>query len=240
MNDSLFIHKEVNPLLLLHVHHSFSPGATKINRMSSGGTRAARASSSRQVKQELVRLLFGKKYSKTGPEGHKKLDYASYSYGDLKRAYFERLQEIHPDKNKSTQMAVLPETKESFLALQDAWDKYEDLAKALERVRSKGQGNFTKFGVGCSFSDSDEERALRNEITDQACRGWFSSGLLSAESSKSGKDVSTKIQVTSLIDDDLFVEVESESSAIDQVAKDEARTSNKKTPLKTLIPGFKG
>ena len=60
--------------------------------MSSGGTRAARAATSRQVKQELVRLLFGKKYSRTGPEGHKKLDSAAYSYAELKSAYLEKLQ----------------------------------------------------------------------------------------------------------------------------------------------------
>ena len=60
--------------------------------MSSGGTRAARAATSRQVKQELVRLLFGKKYSRTGPEGHKKLDSGAYSYAELKSAYLEKLQ----------------------------------------------------------------------------------------------------------------------------------------------------
>ena len=34
------------------------------------------------------------------------------------------------------------------------------------------------FGVGCSFDDSPEERDLRNDIMDQACRGWFSSGAI--------------------------------------------------------------
>jgi len=34
------------------------------------------------------------------------------------------------------------------------------------------------FGVGCSFDDSPTERDLRNDIMDQACRGWFSSGSI--------------------------------------------------------------
>jgi len=34
------------------------------------------------------------------------------------------------------------------------------------------------FGVGCSFADTPEERIRRNEIMDQACRGWFTDGYL--------------------------------------------------------------
>jgi curved DNA-binding protein CbpA len=209
--------------------------------MSCGGTRAARAASSRQVKQELVRLLYGGKYSKTGPQGHKKLDSASYSYGELKQAYFARLQEIHPDKNKSSQTSVEhDESKLHFHELQQAWDHYEDLAKDMEKVQATGQRNFTKFGVGCSFSDNEQERALRSEITDQACRGWFSSGLLSGESNSSEADVSTKTPVTRLVDDDLFVEVDSKSSSKDPVSTETERNKNGKSPRRTLIPGYKG
>ena len=78
------------------------------------------------------------------------------------------------------------------------------MAKAMTKTQST-QSDFTKFGVGCSFSDSEEERALRSEITDQACRGWFSSGLLSARE-ESDKKISIKATTTSLIDDNLFVE----------------------------------
>eukprot|EP00980_Cylindrotheca_fusiformis_P008895 scaffold1900_cov123-Cylindrotheca_fusiformis.AAC.21 len=205
--------------------------------MSSGGTRAGRAASSRRVKQELVRLLFGKQYSKTGPEGHKKLDSAAYSHSELKRAYFSRLQEIHPDKNKTLESSVGEEAKKQFHALQEAWDQYEDLAKAMERVQSKGQTNFTKFGVGCSFSDNEQERALRAEIMDQAGRGWFSSGLLPAESSDaSEKPTPTISHATSLISDDLFVEVGDEPSPEDLAAT----KTRKKSSSRTLIPGYKG
>jgi hypothetical protein len=216
--------------------------------MSWGYTRAARAATSRQVKQELVRLLFGKQYARTGPAGHKKLDSAAYSYSELKRAYFARLQEIHPDKKKSS----IPEVEEDsstkntkvFHELQEAWERYEEMAKPMEKVQAD-QTNFTKFGVGCSFSDSEQERALRTEITDQACRGWFSSGLLSAEESSSNTQSNeetpptTPTNVTSLLDDNLFVEVKSSERRGDG-NHDIKDISKAKQPPKTLIPNFKG
>ena len=61
--------------------------------------------------------------------------------------------------------------------LQDAWMDYETLAKVMKKVDNKGaDASFTLFGVGCSFSDNDQERERRNEIMDQAGRGWFSAG----------------------------------------------------------------
>ena len=118
-----------------------------------------------------------------------------------------------------------------FHELQQAWHQYEELAKAMTKVQSK-QSNFTKFGVGCSFSDSEEERALRSEITDQACRGWFSSGMLS-ERNESEKESIIKSSPTSLIDDNLFVESVSEPKPM----------TNEKTkpssPRRTLIPNYK-
>jgi DnaJ-class molecular chaperone len=203
----------------------------------STGTRAARAATSRQVKQELVRLLFGKQYARTGPEGHQMLDYSMYAYGDLKKAYLERAQEIHPDKNKSNNV-VDKNSKHQFHELQDAWDKYEELAKAMKKVSSNTNGetpNFTMFGVGCSFADTEQERALRNEITDQACRGWFSSGSISATSSGSIHDdeETTPIyfKAVSLVDEDMFEEV-SEDHSREKDGKERSR-------LSTLIPGWK-
>jgi hypothetical protein len=46
------------------------------------------------------------------------------------------------------------------------------------------------FGVGCSFSDNETERALREEITNQACRGWFSAGQLAEVASAPGNKTS--------------------------------------------------
>jgi len=202
--------------------------------MNTGGTRAGQAASSRKVKQELVRLLFGGKYSRTGPEGHKKLDSAAYSYADLKRAYFSKLQEIHPDKNKAS-TAFGSDSKEHFHDLQKTWEQYSDMAKAMEKVQSQGQTDFTMFGVGCSFSDNEFEKDLRAEITDQACRGWFSAGELTARSEES-KNSSFRYTPSSLIDDDMFVEIDSDK---DKKRKDFSM-NRKGSSAKTLIPGYKG
>jgi DnaJ-class molecular chaperone len=209
--------------------------------MSTGGTSVFRAATSRQVKQELVRLLFGKQYARTGPEGHQKmLDYSMYAYGDLKKAYLERAQEIHPDKNKSNNNVdnnnKSKHSKHQFHELQDAWDKYEELAKAMKKVKNGETANFTMFGVGCSFSDNEQERALRDEITDQACRGWFSSGSIAAATSAI-HDEETKPTIyfkaeVSLVDEDMFEEVSEDHSR----EKDGKERSSR---LATLIPGWK-
>jgi len=227
---------------------------------TSGGTRAATAATSRKVKQELVNMLFGKKYKKTGPEGHRLLDYSIYSYNDLRKAYLERLQVIHPDKHRhastasSNQMEAPATTtnedpKKEFQKLQEVWAKYDEMAKSMMKV-SGGDGeaaNFTLFGVGCSFSDNDFERQLRSEITDQACRGWFSSGLL-AENSQDNSGTTQGgafPKRTSLVDDSLFVEeskVSGESTAKtgwNDLATTTRSTSTTTSSRKTLIPGFK-
>jgi len=141
--------------------------------------------------------------------------------------YLARLQEIHPDKNKSNEMSK--DSNKTFRELQQAWDNYQDMAKAMKKVQST-QSDFTKFGVGCSFSDNEEERALRTEITAQACRGWFSSGLLAAADNVEKKP-QMKANLTSLVDDDLFVEVSS------QVQPTKEAKSNRAP--KTLIPNYK-
>ena len=211
---------------------------------TSGGTRAARAATSRQVKQELVRLLFGKQYSRKGPEAHKMLDYSIYSYSDLRKAYLGRIQEIHPDKARSNKDLTATMThesiKEEFHDLQNAWDKYEEMASEMKKVGDgdKEDSNFTMFGVGCSFSDSEAERALRNEITDQACRGWFSSGEIAATSTftsnSSASNGMRNAQTTSLLHDDMFEEVIQESET-----DEAAPTWGKPSKPKTLIPGLK-
>ena len=207
--------------------------------MNSGGTRAGQAASSRRVKQELVRLLFGAKYSKTGPEGHKKLDSASYSYADLKRAYFAKLQEIHPDKNKGSALFGSDSSKQEFHDLQKTWEQYSDMAKSMEKVQSQGQGDFTKFGVGCSFSDNEYEKALRTEITDQACRGWFSAGELSART-ESSKNSDFRYTPSSLIDDDMFVEVDNDVEEREDLTLANTQPNEKIASAKTLIPGYRG
>ena len=232
---------------------------------TSGGTRAARAATSRQAKQEVVRLLFGKQYSKTGREGHRLLDYSIYSYADLKKAYLERLQEIHPDKLKQqhqqqTQPSVavqeedtrnnryLHTTTNHFHELQSAWERYDEIAKDMTKAFNKNASggaadpNFTAFGVGCSFADNEEERALRNEITDQACRGWFSSGALSAGTSAEEEDGNSKTpsprSSVSLADDDMFAPSDA-SATPDATTITYVNDTTIKSMSKTLIPGLR-
>ena len=70
-----------------------------------------------------------------------------------------------------------------------------------------GNNNFTMFGVGCSFSDTPIEREKRNEIMEQASKGWFPSASLSQSGEKSHEDHHECTQsYTKLSDDDLFMQ----------------------------------
>ncbi|GFH52875.1 hypothetical protein CTEN210_09351 [Chaetoceros tenuissimus] len=171
----------------------------------SGNSRAGALASSQLVKKRLVKILFHKDNSRKGREAHKKLDYASYSYDDLRKAYIQKVQLLHPDTAKQTISSAteqkaydnlnwrdvqdtIDQSKTSndhddFIELQEAWNAYEKNAKSMKKgMRDKAPSNFTMFGVGCSFSDSAEEQKLRADIMDQACRGWFTSGQIGEES----------------------------------------------------------
>jgi hypothetical protein len=65
------------------------------------------------------------------------------------------------------------------------------------------------FGVGCSFSDNEQEKELRSKIMDEASRGWFSAGQLSEKSSSQTLDDRQKAQTSqiSLASDDLFDQI---------------------------------
>jgi len=204
-------------------------------------SRAATAASNRRVKQELVRLLFGKESSasttttKLTPKEFvcrsQTLDYAQYSYRDLRVAYLERLHALHPDKTKHNSASSLDDNNattyvsghDSFVELQEAWDRYDQAAKMAQTVDADSvhkERNFTLFGVGCSFSDNDQEREWRSEITDQACRGWFSSGLIEEETAscsnqqglpQNGQQTDGNIHTPLLDhDDEMFVIVDDE------------------------------
>ena len=209
--------------------------------MSSGPSSGFRAASSGQVKQKLVRLLFGPKYSRKGPQAHRKLDASIYSFVDLKKAYLNRVKEIHPDKTrKNVTIAEAEKMKRSFQELQEVWKQYEELARAMKTVGNgnEAEANFTMFGVGCSFADTEEEKELRTEIMDQACRGWFSSGLLpeSTTSSHGNASIPFKIRPVSLLDDALFTDVTTMKT--ENVLVPSGGTSPK-SKKKTLIPGLR-
>ena len=176
-------------------------------------TRAASAANSLRAKQALVKVLFAHKYSGKGPQARKMLDHSIYTYDELRAAYLERVQQLHPDKyhdkrtlNDSVTMDK-EDAKRQFVDLREAWNRYEDVAKLMKRVSGGDEtaANFTLFGVGCSFSDNEEERNLRNEIMDQASRGWFSSGsLVERDSEKENGRTTSTVTKGPLCDDELF------------------------------------
>lgn len=181
-------------------------------------TRAGAAAFSLRAKQELVKRLFGPKLMRKGPESHRLLDHSIYTYDDLRSAYLEQVKLLHPDKHNARNISVAEkdENKRQFVCLQEAWTKYEEIAKVTNRV-SNGKdaaANFTMFGVGCSFSDSEDEKNMRANITDQACRGWFSAGAISHgnRNEKSGKFTAASQTTAPLVDDDLF-SVQGEASS---------------------------
>ena len=230
------------------------------------------------MKQKLVNLLFRENYSRTGPEGHKRLDFSIYSYEDLRKAYLKRLQVIHPDKihnkvvygnddnsdhgrrshcendvvfEKKENVHSKEDLKKEFQELQSTWDRYDELSKSMMKARGDGvAANFTQFGVGCSFSDTEEERILRQEITDQACRGWFSSGLVSSglttetsgdenQHAENTKEISFTKQRKPLIDDAMFVSTESCGANDSSDASNRTdKTTYPRRFRRTLIPGI--
>jgi len=213
-------------------------------------TRAASATFSLRAKQELVRLLFGSQLGRRGPQAHRLLDHSIYSYQDLRSAYLKRIHELHPDKkraNKDVHMQHKQQNSDAtntpdddtsrFVELQEAWIRYEEIAKTMKRVgkgadtkgeasRLKIDADFTMFGVGCSFADNEQEKELRSKIMDEAGRGWFSAGQLSETTGvhgNTGAEGTRQRPATSLTSDDMFCDAESDRT------KDES-TSNKSQP----------
>jgi hypothetical protein len=124
-------------------------------------TRAASATASLRAKQDLVRILFGstvpsvaitttttKLCALSSPTS--RLDHSNYTYNDLRYAYLQRIQQLHPDKHKANQQQLqshvsnpgpsskscssapsssLSDTCQLFVQVQTAWKKYEAFAK---------------------------------------------------------------------------------------------------------------
>ena len=169
-----------------------------------------------------------------------------HSYSQLRSAYLQKVHEMHPDKMASQTKKNVPEDYKNahlqFIDLKHAWEEYHASVRIIQRKKNDDlttnnmestnddefwevNDDFTMFGVGCSFADSEEERNLRNKIMDQACQGWFSSGSLTGEKAL-GYDVNTNTATDSkqqqkslsqpqlkLCDDDMFVSSEDEQSA---------------------------
>jgi curved DNA-binding protein CbpA len=150
-------------------------------------TRAASASASLRAQQDLVRILFGVRAEE-----------AQYSFADLRGAYLQRIQQLHPDKNHSESRP----SRQEFHQVQLAWKKYESFAKRSWRADSSRDANFILFGVGCSFADNEHERQLRIQIMDQAARGWFPGGEIAGAGVPPLSAAAQSATATSLLSDD--------------------------------------
>jgi len=170
---------------------------------------------SKRTKQRLVEVLFGSTLRKKAPNAHRMLDSTYYSHKELKAAYLKRLQEIHPDKqhphNSSSKSSILvQDQRKAFVQLQEAWNDYDKFTKIVLRAQADSSGgketisNFTKFGVGCSFSDSPEEREERDKIMNQASRGFFISGVLSQNHPSDPNPLKSMVIHKSLLDESNF------------------------------------
>eukprot|EP00970_Alexandrium_tamarense_P020701 scaffold15550_cov448-Alexandrium_tamarense.AAC.1 len=126
------------------------------------------------------------------------------TYSQLRATYLERgenatqlvasflspntVHAMHPDKVAHRKEGQRTSSHLRFIELKNAWEDFDSIAKQHSSVSNNNKQNqsteaetldeegcFTTFGVGCSFADSEEEKDLRNEFMEQACRGWLSS-----------------------------------------------------------------
>eukprot|EP00985_Skeletonema_marinoi_P010462 scaffold4914_cov134-Skeletonema_marinoi.AAC.4 len=176
-------------------------------------TRVTNAASKR-AKATLIELLFPRQQAKR------------YSHLQLRMAYLQKVHIMHPDKQRLSSSTRDESAHEQFVQLQNAWEAYNSarMFRKTNHGKSKQGENsdddkddFTMFGVGCSFSDSPEERRLRDEIMEQACRGWLPSGALSHSfdaTEKAKKEVKSPQQATKLSDDNLFIQQQTSEESI--------------------------
>jgi hypothetical protein len=179
-------------------------------------TRVTSAIGSRRARENLVRLLFRSNDRPAAaaavasdPVDRRRQQQQRHSYARLRAAYIERVHEMHPDKMAADDRLdgggreSREERNSKFVELKNAWEEYHASVRVVRELvglggidddgendirEYEGGANFTMFGVGCSFADSPEERDRRNEITEQACRGWFPSGSIPPRDAVEGGD----------------------------------------------------
>ena len=87
------------------------------------------------------------------------------THDQIKAAYNQQIKRLHPDSVAHLPNHLKPPTAR-FIQLQQAWETF---AKTKSCTRS--EGDFTQFGVGCSFADTNEEKNARIRFMDQAALG---------------------------------------------------------------------
>ena len=85
----------------------------------------------------------------------------------------------HPDRRGGS--------AEQFSLLQHAWERYQ-AGRPHSARETAPSGNFTTFGVGCSFADDEFERAHRSSIVEQASRGYLHRDLLDSHTASEAVD----------------------------------------------------
>lgn len=90
----------------------------------------------------------------------------SSSTAQVRARYLEMVKDSHPDRCKDSMATA------RFCELQSLWEQYrsENVYFAAS-VDFEDRGGFTDFGVGCSWTDNNDEKARRNEVMEQASRG---------------------------------------------------------------------
>jgi hypothetical protein len=144
-------------------------------------TRAGSLSNSQRVTKKLVNLLF---------HGKETIDFARYSYDNLRKAYIARVHQLHPDKYNSLKenSAVygdecqdvelqswhdgvhfskikkrpLKSKHEAFVELQEAWDAYDRISKHMRDSTKNGRIVQENFTLfGVGCSFSDNPEESR-------------------------------------------------------------------------------
>lgn len=154
-------------------------------------TRAGAATASLRAKQNLVRLLFqntntasvtshsrgGHFTSPSSSSSSIDATAASYSYCDLRTAYLQKVQELHPDKHYCTHRAPPPppsscrgtsssqsETQHSslqksqFQQVQEAWKLYESFAKNSNQCLASLAKNKAQSGNAMATSTEHQHQ----------------------------------------------------------------------------------
>jgi len=91
---------------------------------------------------------------------------------EVRRSYLRAALATHPDRSED------PQAADRMVALQDAWQRYR--VRTWNRPQLVGSG-FTRFGVGCSFSDNAEEQQQRADLMAEAATGRLGQRALPKE-----------------------------------------------------------
>mmetsp|Transcript_12237 Transcript_12237/g.22941 ORF Transcript_12237/g.22941 Transcript_12237/m.22941 type:complete len:246 (+) Transcript_12237:38-775(+) len=123
------------------------------------GSRAATASHSRRVKERLVKILYGKDYSRQGRDAHQKLDFASYTYDELRQSYIQKVQILHPDKFQSNELMTMDKKEKSSAndSQQEEWGDVEPTSWQSIQETMKQQNHRDRYQAFVDLKEAWDE-----------------------------------------------------------------------------------